>query len=409
MGFPSIFTLEVTLKKSDDIPFLTPISSRDPCEGVHNPMEQLKAFGDLVLDVWKNGLFGVDIGRVLVAAAIFLGFLVLRKTISKVILHRLERLTAKTETELDDKILSALEPPLNLLPIVLGLFFAREYIGVEGTVAILMDKLIRSLVVFTIFWSFFNVILPISHLFKRLEDIFDRSLLDWLFNAARAALALIGAATILEIWGIRVGPIIAGLGLFGVAVALGAQDLFKNLISGILILSERRFKIGDWIQVNGVVEGTVEQIGFRSTRIRRFDKAPVFVPNTLLSDNTVINFTSMTFRRISWLVGLEYKTTVDQLRNIREKVEAWITNHEGYVNPPVAPLFVRIDNFSDSSIDMKIYCFTRTTVWGEWLALKEELVCAIKEIVEEEGTGFAFPSQSLYVETMPWETPATRG
>ncbi|SCY85992.1 mechanosensitive ion channel family protein [Desulfoluna spongiiphila] len=366
-------------------------------------MEQLKAFGDLILDVWKNGLFGIDIGRILVAMVIFMAFLLLRKTISKSILNRLKRLTSRTNTELDDKILTALEPPLNLLPVILGLFFARQYLGFEGTAAILLDKLIRSLMAFTIFWSFFNIILPISHLFKKLEAIFDRSLLDWFFNATRAALALIGAATILEIWGIRVGPIIAGLGLFGVAVALGAQDLFKNLISGILILAERRFKIGDWIQVSGVVEGTVEQIGFRSTRIRRFDKAPVFVPNTLLSDNTVTNFTSMTFRRISWLVGLEYRTTVSQLRAIRERIEAWITEHEGFVNPPSAPLFVRIDNFSDSSIDIKIYCFTRTTVWGEWLERKEELICAIKEIVEEEGSGFAFPSQSLYVETMPWE------
>ncbi|WP_300671728.1 mechanosensitive ion channel family protein [Desulfoluna sp.] len=366
-------------------------------------MEPLKAFGDLVLDVWKNGLLGIDIGRILVAMAIFLGFLLLRKTISRSILHRLEHFTSKTETQLDDKILTALEPPLNLLPIVLGLFFARQYLGFEGTAAFLLDKLIRSMVVFTLFWSFFNIILPISHLFRKLEDFFDRSLLDWFFKATRAALAIIGAATILEIWGIRVGPIIAGLGLFGVAVALGAQDLFKNLISGILILAERRFKIGDWIQVNGVVEGTVEQIGFRSTRIRRFDKAPVFVPNTLLSDNTVINFTSMTYRRISWLVGLEYRTTVKQLRTIRERIETWISDNKDFVNPPTAPLFVRIDNFSDSSIDMKIYCFTRTTVWGEWLGLKEELICAIKEIVEEEGTGFAFPSQSLYVETLPWE------
>ena len=347
---------------------------------------------------------GIDIGRVLVAMAIFLGFITLRKTISRTILHRLKRATRKTATELDDKVLAALEPPLNLLPIILGLFFAREYIGFEGTAALFLDKLIRSMVVFTLFWSFFNVIMPFSHLLKKMESILDRSLLDWFFNATRVALALIGAATILEIWGIRVGPIIAGLGLFGVAVALGAQDLFKNLISGILILAERRFKIGDWVQVKGVVEGTVEQIGFRSTRIRRFDKAPVFVPNTLLSDNTVINFTSMTFRRISWLVGLEYHTTVHQMRTIREAIETWILHHDGFVNPPSAPLFVRIDNFSDSSIDMKIYCFTRTTEWGIWLKLKEELICAIKEIVEGEGAGFAFPSQSLYVETMPWET-----
>ena len=129
------------------------------------------------------------------------------------------------------------------------------------------------------------------------------------------SLAWFGAATILEIWGIKIGPILAGLGLFGVAVALGAQDLFKNLISGFLVIAEKRFNPGDWIRVDGEVEGTVETINFRSTLVRRFDKAPVFVPNSKLSDNSVINFSSMTFRRIYWVIGVEYRTTVDQLRN----------------------------------------------------------------------------------------------
>src|SRR5690606_24926556 len=105
------------------------------------------------------------------------------------------------------------------------------------------------------------------------------------------------AATILEIWGIKVAPILAGFGLLGVAVALGAQDLFKNLIAGLLILSEKRFSIGDWVRVKDLVEGTVESIGFRSTVIRRFDLSPVYVPNTMLSDNAVINFSNMIFRR----------------------------------------------------------------------------------------------------------------
>lgn len=371
-------------------------------------MDQIKQFGQFLLDIWNNGLFGIDISRILSSAAILLGFILLRKTFSKSLLNRLRKLTSKTATELDDKILMALESPLKLLPIILGIFFAHQVGGFNGSIAVFVEKLIQSLVVFALFWSFFNVVMPVSHLFKRLEELFDRSILDWFFNAAKAALALIGAATILEIWGIRVGPIIAGLGLFGVAVALGAQDLFKNLIAGILILAEGWFKIGDWILIKGVVEGTVEKIGFRSTRIRRFDKAPVFVPNTMLSDNTVINFSNMTYRRISWLVGLEYRTTVPQLRAIREGIEAWLLEHSAFVNPPEAPLFVRVDNFSDSSIDLKIYCFTRTTVWGEWLQKKEELVMAIKEMVENQGAGFAFPSQSIYVESMPEESGQER-
>ncbi|MCG8471828.1 MAG: mechanosensitive ion channel family protein [Desulfobacterales bacterium] len=342
----------------------------------------------------------MNVGQIIAALAIFLTSLFLRKSISKVVVNRLKKWTQKTETQVDDQIIDALKSPLNLLPVILGIFFAREVAGFDGT---FLARLIRSLVVFGLFWCLFNVVMPLSYLFKKLEGVFDRSLLDWFFNAVRAGIALIGAATVLEIWGIRVGPIIAGLGLFGVAVALGAQDLFKNLISGTLLLAERRFKVEDWILVPGVVEGTVEKIGFRSTRIRRFDKAPVFVPNTLLSDNILINFSAMTFRRISWLVGLEYRTTIPQLKAIQKKVDSWLRAHKDFVNPPEAPLFVRIEKFSDSSIDMMVYCFTRSTKWGLWLEKKEELVMAIKEIVEEEGAGFAFPSQSIYVEALPWQ------
>ena len=219
------------------------------------------------------------------------------------------------------------------------------------------------------------------------------------------SLAWFGAATILEIWGIKIGPILAGLELFGVAVALGAQDLFKNLISGILVIAEKRFNPGDWIRVDGEVEGTVETINFRSTLVRRFDKAPVFVPNSKLSDNSVINFSSMTFRRIYWVIGVEYRTTVDQLRIIRDGIENYILESDDFAKPPKVPTFVRIDKFSDSSIDIMVYCFTKTTVWGEWLQIKEALAYGVKEIVEGAGTAFAFPSRSIYMETVAGEKP----
>ena len=129
------------------------------------------------------------------------------------------------------------------------------------------------------------------------------------------------------------------------AVALGAQDLFKNLISGILIIAEKRFNIGDWIKVEGVVEGTVEAIGFRSTFVRRFDKAPVFVPNAKLSDNSLINFSSMSHRRIYWRIGVEYRTTIEMLREIRNNIENYILESDAFAHPPeVSTLSVLIDS-----------------------------------------------------------------
>ena len=111
---------------------------------------------------------------------------------------------------------------------------------------------------------------PVTYLLGGLEKLLTRELIGWIVRALKILIFILGAAAVLELWGIKIGPIIAGLGLFGVAVALGAQDLFKNLISGILVLVEKRFKVGDWIIVDGIIEGIVERIGFRSTVVRKF-------------------------------------------------------------------------------------------------------------------------------------------
>lgn len=370
-------------------------------------MDRWKTFWAIVVDVWQSGLYGIDIGRISVAVFIFLAFLFIRHLFSRVVVHRISLLTQKTSTPLDDQTLEVLQKPASFIPIVLGVYFATEHLNLSGNLEIFADRLLRSLIVVTIFWGLVRLVQPLSVLLRGLEKVFSTSMVDWLIKAVHIAFIFIGAATVLEIWGIRIGPIIAGLGLFGVAVALGAQDLFKNLISGILVIGEKRFHPGDWIRVNGVVEGIVETIGFRSTVVRRFDKAPVYVPNSKLADNSAINFSAMTYRRIYWIIGVEYRTTVDQLRMIRDRIEAYILESEEFAHPPEVPTFVRIDRFSDSSIDIMVYCFTRTIVWGDWLKIKEQLAYRIKDIVEEAGTGFAFPSRSVYLETIPSESPET--
>jgi len=172
------------------------------------------------------------------------------------------------------------------------------------------------------------------------------------------------------------------------------------------VIAEKRFHPGDWIKVDGVVEGVVEDIGFRSTRVRRFDKAPVFVPNADLSDAVVTNFSRMTNRRIYWKIGVTYDTSREQLMIVRDEIAKYLAESDDFEKPPKVSTFVRLDSFNDSSIDFMIYCFTKTTNWGEWLAVKEEFALVIKEIVEEKAkTGFAFPSQSIYVESIAQGTP----
>ncbi len=263
----------------------------------------------------------------------------------------------------------------------------------------------RSLITIFIFWLLYQLVIPFSFLIKKFEEKISKPLVDWTLRGLKILIFILGVVAILELWGIKVGPVIAGLGLFGVAVALGAQDLFKNLISGIMILMEKRFTIGDVILVSGEVEGVVEQIGFRSTLVRRFDSTPVMVPNYKFAELAVTNYSRRHHRRIRWLVGLEYRTTIDQLKSIRNEITNLLENNSDFAKNDLTSYFVRIDSFSESSIDMLVQTFTVTNDWGEYLKVKEDLAVKIIEIVEKNSAGFAFPSQSIYLESLPSDKP----
>ena len=355
-------------------------------------------FLDLFLSVWNEGVFGIDLNNVLIGIVILFIFVFFRSLFSKIIINRIKSLVKKSKNKIDDEVLEAFDGPLRFFPIVIGVYISTQYIDLNITLESFADNLNRSLITIQIFWLIYKLIDPLSFLAHRLGDVLTNDLIDWGVRILKFLIFVIGAAAVLELWGIKVGPILAGLGLLSVAVALGAQDLFKNLISGILILLEKRFQNGDWIKVENIVEGVVEKIGFRSTLIRRFDSSPVMVPNFNFAENAVTNFSNMKSRRIYWTIGLEYRTTHDQLRIIRDQIEEYISSSGDFVKSSEQPLFVRLEKFSDSSIDILIYCFATTTVWGEWLKIKEELALKIKSVVEENNAGFAFPSQSIYVE-----------
>ena len=363
-------------------------------------METFNSFTDLFLDVWNNGVFGINATDIIVSLVIFLLFYLLRRLIARFILNRLSSIVSKTSNQIDDAVIEVLDGPLKFLPVVLGFFIASSYLDVSDNNQDFLDLFNRSLITIFIFWLLHQLIIPFSFVIKNFESKISKPLVDWTLKGLKILVIVLGSVAILELWGIRVGPVIAGLGLFGVAVALGAQDLFKNLISGIMILMEKRFTVGDVILVSGEVEGVVEQIGFRSTLVRRFDSTPVMVPNYKFAEQSVTNYTRRHHRRIRWLIGLEYRTSIDQLKNIRDEINNLIEKDDNFAKNQNASFYVRIDSFSDSSIDMLVQTFTVTNEWAEFLKIKENLAVKIIEIVENNEAGFAFPSQSLYVEKL---------
>ena len=361
-------------------------------------MDKVEQFIDLFIEVWKNGISGINISEIIIALLIFFLFLLLRGLFAKFIIKRLEKYVSKTTNRLDNSLVESLKGPTKFFPIVIGFFIATSYVSLGDSSENFIDNANRTLITILIFWSIHQIIGPISVLIKSVEDLLSRDLLNWIIKAFKILILILGAAAVLELWGIKIGPIIAGLGLFGVAVALGAQDLFKNLISGILVLVEKRFKVGDWIIVEDIIEGIVERIGFRATVVRKFDKSVAVIPNFQFAENAVINISETTNWRISWIITLQYNTTIDQLKNIRDEIEKYITTSKDYKISDSTEHAIRIDKFSDSSIDLYVRCFTKTDEWSEWLKVKERLAIEIKQIVEKNNASFAFPSQSIYVE-----------
>ncbi len=359
--------------------------------------DSVAQFPAFLAEVWQHGVFGVSFTDITIAIAVVFAFYMLRGLAGRFFFTILKR----TATRLDDALYATLIPPVRLLFVAAGFYFAFNVLPLQGEAEAAADNFLRSLIVYVVFWFLYNSVELLTAALSRLERAVSPEIMSWGVRTLRWGIVILGGAAILEVWGVRIAPLIAGLGLFGLAVALAAQDLFKNFLGGLSILLERRFQKGDWIKVDNVVEGTVEHVGFRSSKIIRFDRAPVVVPNSVFSDNAVINFSQIPLRRIYWLIGLEYRTSVPRLRRIRDQIENHIRQDSAFARPPDASLFVRVDSFSDSAITLMLYCFTKTTDWGEWLKIKESLALAIKEIVEGEGANFAFPSRSLYIESIP--------
>ena len=356
---------------------------------------------DSILNIFSTikslSLFDLHIERYLYFLVTLTFFFLVRnflnELISKKILYlfRFRNINQSTKKNLDG--------PIKLFILGIGLSVASYFLSDSEKIYEFLHKINSSIFTIIIFWFLSQIIRPSFLKIKNVETILTRDLVEWITNFIRIVIFILGFCAVLELWGIRVGPIVAGLGLFGVAVALGAQDLFKNLISGVLVLIEKRFKKGDVVLIENIIEGVVEKIGFRSTAIRKFDKSLCYIPNNQFAENAVTNITKISNRRINWIIGLEYKSSTKQLKSICKDIEKKITsNKNDFCVNEITPVIVKINEFSASSIDILVRCFTNNNDFQEFLNVKDRLALDIKEIVERRGCSFAFPSQSLYIE-----------
>jgi len=351
-----------------------------------------------VLEALYLKIYNIHVYEIILIFTVIFLSLIFKGLFSRLFINKIKILIRLSKNQVDDAVFNNLEKPLNFIPLIVVIFVLNFYVDSNNKLYFFLDKMSLTLGSIIIFWFLHNLVEPLTNVINKLEKFLTQALINWIIKSLKILFIFLAVVSILEIWGIKIGPILAGLGLLGVAVALGAQDLFKNLISGIMIITERRFKIGDVISVPNHCEGTVINIGFRSTLIEQFDSTPITIPNYIFAESPIVNFSERKFRRINWTVGFEYKSTIEQLKKFTSTLHQFINSNSSFIVNDEFKCFVKLDKFNDSSIDILILCFTSTTDWDTYLKIKEDLGLEIKKIAYDIGLNFAFPSTSMYFE-----------
>jgi MscS family membrane protein len=347
-------------------------------------------------DFFSYTFFNIPLANIISAFLALFFFLFLRKLFTTLTITILHPLTKTTKTFYDDRILSALKGPISFSFAIIGvnLFFALLFLETP-----MVTKIINSMIMFNIFWTIYLLTYDLRDVIYRFTNRFNPELSyemgNFILAIIRGIIIAVGLGAILQLWGINVAGLVAGLGIGGLAFALAAKDTAANLFGSIALLLDKSVRIGEWIKIDGV-EGTVEDIGMRTTKIRSFQNSLITLPNQAIANSPIENFSRRQSRRIKMKIGITYSATSEQIENIVGDIKTMLRNHPNISQE--STMLVNFTSFDDSSLGIFIYTFSNTAVWTKYMAIKEDVNLKIMKIVESNQAQFAFPSQSIYIE-----------
>lgn len=332
---------------------------------------------------------------VVVFSALMLNFIVRR------LLVRLQKKLELTRNPWDDSIIDALQKPLSVLIWILGIAFAAEIIHTHTESAIFSAvKPIRDVcVIFVITWFLIRFVKRVEENIVKYaregEKDIDITTVDAIAKLVRISIMITAALVVLQTMGYSISGVLAFGGIGGIAIGFAAKDLLANFFGGFMIYMDRPFAVGDWIRSpDRDIEGTVESIGWRLTRIRTFDKRPLYIPNSTFTSIAVENPSRMTHRRIYETIGIRYDD-VTKMSSIINRVKAMLTEHDEIDHDQT--MIVNFNKFASSSLDFFVYTFTRTTNWIKYHEVKQDVLLKIINIIEDEGAQCAFPTSTLHI------------
>ena len=353
-------------------------------------MEQLQG--------WYEGLVNDDRLWVLKVFAVVLATLLLA-TLARVILNYLMRHASKTRNRWDDTVVESALKPLRCLIWLVGLCLAAELAqnGTEESLLAFADTVLRIGVIVLLTWFLVRLIKYSERNF--LEPVegkpSDPTTVMAVGKLLRIAIVITSPLVLLQSLGYSISGVLAFGGIGGIAVGFAAKDLLANFFGGLMIYMDRPFKVGDWVRSpDQNIEGTVEEIGLRLTRIRTFDKRPLYVPNQTFTQISVENPSRMFNRRIYETIGVRYEDG-DKVAAIVADVKAMLESHDEI--DASQTLIVNFDEFANSSLNFFVYTFTKTVNWVHFHSVKQDVLLQIMAIVERHGAECAFPTRTLHI------------
>ena len=343
--------------------------------------------------VWIVELF------LIVLVVLSLGYILNR------MIDRLEKRTAQTKTVWDDALVEASRKPLVWLVWILGINFAAAVAAekMNSPIQVLIDPINRVAVIFlgALFLNNFkraehNLISP-----EFISDPVDPTTVKAVAKLLRASVIITALLIAMQLFGYSISGLLAFGGIGGIAVGFAAKDLLANFFGGLMIYLDRPFSVGDWVRSpDKEIEGTVEDVGWRLTRIRTFDKRPLYIPNAVFANISVENPSRMTNRRIYETIGVRY-SDLGVMSTIIDQVTEMLMQHEDIDSQQT--MIVNFNQFSSSSLDFFIYTFTKTTRWVEFHQIKQDVLLQVAAVIEANGAEIAFPTSTVHLETPPEE------
>lgn len=354
------------------------------------------------LDFFLNyTILGYRIAPVVIALSIAIVTLLSKNLLANLLMKPLRMISKRTDNDLLDRIADSIEGPLRLLIVIAGLYIAASWIHTSQQVQLYINLVFKSFFIIAIFWVLFELIDVFSVLFNffssKTKKGAARDIRNFLTKTLRVLVIVLGVMAVLQEWGINVSAFVASLGLGGLAFALAAKDTVANFFGSLVVFTDRPFQVGDLVELEGV-EGNIEEIGVRSTKIRTNAQALVSIPNAVMATAKITNWSRMGKRRIKTRIGLTYTTTIEQLRAITDELQRMLQNHPDVHQEAIG---VNFDEFQDSALSISLNFFTITIDAQKHAIIRQEINFKIMEIVAKHNASFAFPSQSIYVESLP--------